>query len=363
MKLNPLLLTSGILAICLSGLFYFKHHMANAAGNQQMPEPVMSIKATSPQVQNYQQTTGLIGQARAVEQASIKNELAGKITRLNFQSGDLVTKGQVLLELSHSEEDAQLKAAKAEAALNRQTLDRYLALQENGRISDDKVDQAKSLLAKAEAEMERISAIIEKKVITAPFAGYTGIHDLAVGQYIDSNSQITNLIGDNDFIWIDFNVPQTYPVLALGESVGVVVKGKATQEAQASIVSVSPVLNSSSRQLKYRAKVAKSVLTLTPNQLVKINFPVAPVQALTLIPQLAVKRDQLGDYVFVLKKEGEAYRAHQVKVDLGVRFGDLISVESGLEPGVLIASEGAFKLWPGVQTRFASPDENQGETL
>jgi len=363
MKLNPLLLTSGILAISLSGLFYFKHQMANAADNQQMPEPVMSIKATYPQVQNYQQTTGLIGQARAVEQASIKNELAGKLTRLNFQSGDLVKQGQVLLELSHSEEDALLKAAKAEAALNRQTLERYLALQENGRISDDKVDQAKSLLARAEAEMERIAAIIEKKIITAPFSGYTGIHDLAIGQYIDSNTRITELIGNNDFIWIDFNVPQTYPVLAIGEAVGVAVKGKQTQQAQASIVSISPALNTNSRQLKYRAKIAKSALALTPNQLVKINFPVAPAQQLTLIPQLAVKRDQLGDYVFVLKKEGEAYRAHQVKINLGVRFGDQISVESGLETGDLIASEGAFKLWPGVQTRFSSPQQSQGETL
>ncbi|WP_281558046.1 efflux RND transporter periplasmic adaptor subunit [Thalassomonas sp. RHCl1] len=363
MKLNPLLITSGILAIGLSSLFYFKHHLANAADNQAMPEPVMSIKATYPQVQRYQQTTGLIGQAHAVEQASIKNELAGKITRLNFRSGDLVSQGQLLVELSHSEEDALLKAAKADAALNRQTLDRYLVLQQSGRISDDKVDQAKSLLAKAEAEMDRIAAIIDKKIITAPFSGYAGIHDLVIGQYLDSNSQITELIGNNDFIWIDFNVPQTYPVLALGEAVDIAVKGRDVQAAQASIVSISPALNTNSRQLKYRAKIAKSALTLTPNQLVKVNFPVGPAQDLTLIPQLAVKRDQLGDYVFVLKKEGEAYRAHQVKIDLGIRFADQVSVNSGIEPGVLIASEGAFKLWPGVQTRFNSPAQNQGELL
>ncbi|WP_371375134.1 efflux RND transporter periplasmic adaptor subunit [Thalassotalea aquiviva] len=351
MKLKPFLITLIMLTVCVSALFYFKQQQNKNSAQATMPEPVMAVTATTVQLQPFQKTTGLIGQGIAVQQAEIMNELAGKISYLNVGSGDLVKAGQVLFEINHNEEDALLKSAKAQTKLDQQTLERYLSLQKNGRISDEQVDLARAKLAQSQAEQERISTIIDKKVIKAPFDGHLGIHDLAIGQFIESNTPITRLIGNSDFIWVDFNVPQTYQELAIGANIKISSQaGKYV--ATATIVSKSPLLNSVSRQLKYRAKLPLAMMKLKPNQIVKVHFPVKPIENVVIVSSLAVKRDQLGNYVFALKKHDDGYRAEMVKVTLGPRVDDNIVIESGLEPGTLIASEGAFKLWPGVKTQF-----------
>jgi len=363
MKIKFFVLTAGILVFCVSSLFSLKHHSAQAA-NSQMPEPEITVEASYAKLEQYQPTTGVIGQAQAVQQAVIKNELAGKIAKLNFTSGQLVKPNQVLLEINHQEEDALLKSIEADVVLYKRKLARFKSLHAKGQISDEKVDDVQALLTKAHAEIERITAVIDKKMLRAPFSGFTGIHDLSVGQYLDSNSEITNITGDNNFIWVDFNVPQTYQALAIGDIVQVQIKGTKSQTIMAEIASVAPRLNSDTRQLKYRAKVAKSVAQLKPNQLVKVFIPTAEQNTVLMIPQQSVIRDQLGDYVYLLqldeKSADKTYRAAITKVELGDRIADKIVVKAGIDERSMIAAKGAFKLWPGAKAVFTSPQSSVG---
>lgn len=363
MKIKSFVLTAGILVFCVSSLFSLKHHSAQAA-NSQMPEPEITVEASYAQLAQYQPTTAVIGQAQAVQQAVIKNELAGKIAKLNFTSGQLVNREQVLLEFNHQEEDALLKSIQADVVLYKRKLSRFQALHAKGQISDEKVDDVQALLTKAHAEIERITAVIDKKIIRAPFSGFMGIHDLTVGQYLDSNSEITNVTGDNDFIWVDFNVPQTYQSLAAKDQVQVQIKSKQAQMLTAEITSIAPRLNAETRQLKYRAKVSKSEAILKPNQLVKVFIPTAAQDTVLLIPQQAVIRDQLGDYVYQLqldeKSSDKTYRAAITKVELGDRIADKIVVNAGIDERSMIAAKGAFKLWPGAKAVFTSPQSSVG---
>ncbi len=348
-----------VLIIGIGGLFYFKSWQDSANQGFAMPEQVINIEAQYVQTKPYQKTTALIGQASALQHATISNELAGKITRVNFTSGQKVDLGKVLFEINHREESALLKSAKAESRLNKQTLERYLILHKDGRISDDQVDLANAQLAKSLAEIERIAAIIDKKVIKAPFTGHIGIHDLSVGQYIDSNTQITELVADSDYIWVDFNVPQTYPQLPLNSHVMVFDKSSQTS-AKTEIVSISPSLNQASRQAKYRAKLVLSDMPIKPNQLLKVEFPLTSPEQHLVISQQAVVKDQLGDYVFVLNEADGGHRAIQTKVLLGDRMGDEVIVVSGLEANALVATQGAFKLRSGIKTAFTLDEKNEG---
>lgn len=363
MKIKSLVLTIGVLTFSVASLFSIKHQNAQAA-NTQMPEPEITVEASYAQVNQYQPTTAVIGQAQAAQQVNIKNELAGKITKLNFTSGQFVSGGEVLLEINHQEEEALLKATQADALLYQRKLTRFQSLHAKGQVSDEKVDELQALLAKAHAEIERISAVIDKKVIRAPFSGYSNIHNLTVGQYLDSDSEITNFIGDNDFIWVDFNVPQTYQALTTKDVVQVQIKGKQQQTITAKITSVAPRLDTDTRQLKYRARVNNSQALLKPNQLVKVLMPIATQSTVLLIPQQSVIRDQLGDYVYQLQLDKtspeKTLRAAITKVELGDRIADKIVVNTGIDAHSLIAAKGAFKLWPGAKVAFSSPETSVG---
>lgn len=356
MKLLPWLSVVVIVSASVGGLFYYKDSLSNNQQMQSGPEPSAKVEAFRAVNANYQKQLSVIGEGHAVKYIALKNELAGKVSKLNIASGDVVKKGQVLLELEHTEELASLASAKATKVLKQQTLARYQELAKEKRISKENVDVAQAEYRIAIADIARLEAIIAKKVIVAPFDASIGIHNISVGQFLDSNTDITDLIGIDDFIWVDFKVPQIYPQLAINSTVEVTASGASSLvgvSSAAVISSVEPLLTQDSRQLKYRAKVLKSELEVKPNQLVKVAVPITSAQSVIMVPSLAIVRDQLGEYIFKLvKDENGDYRASREKVTLGDRVNEQVIVNEGLALDELVAAKGSFKLRPGLKIRF-----------
>ena len=358
MNIRRWVITLVVLSLSLAGIFGYKEslNLARAQQGQGMQEPSATVAGETVQTVNYQASTKVSGEVQPYKQLELNNELAGKITRLNLVSGSLVTAGDLLLELDHSEESARVIGVKARLELNRHTYKRYLRLQKNNEISDELVDQARAEVEIAQSELAVLQASIRKKQIYAPFTAHVGIHNLEVGQYLDSNTQITKLIGVYDYTWVDFSLPQTYGELTVGTRVSIKTIADNSQTFQAEIIAVDPQLSSSSRQLKYRAQFARTSGFLKPNTLVTVTAPVAKARELVAVSDLAITRDHLGDYVFVLEDEGNnSYRAKRQKVVLGDRRGDKVMVTDGLAPGTLIATKGAFKLRPGLKVFLADP--------
>ena len=356
MNIRRWIITIVILLLTLAGIFGYKESLIVAKAQQgaHMPEPSATVEASTAELISYQATTKISGEVQAYKQLQLSNELAGKVTKLNLTSGSRVEAGQLLLELDHSEESARLIGVKARLELNQHTYKRYLQLQKSNKISDELVDQAKSDVVTAQSEQAVLQTSIGKKQLFAPFNARVGIHNLALGQYLDSNSEITTLIGINDYNWIDFSLPQTYGEIALGTQVQIKTITNNSKVYQAEIIAVAPQLSSSSRNLKYRTQIAQSTDSLKPNTLVTVTVPVAKSKRLVAVADLAITRDHLGQYVFVLQDEGNnSYRAKRQKIILGDRQGDKVMVLEGLEPGTLIATKGAFKLRPGLKVFIA----------
>jgi membrane fusion protein (multidrug efflux system) len=360
MKLIPWLSVVVVVSATVGSLFLYKNSLSQQQQGQAQYEPVATVTATRAKVSAYQKRLSVIGESQAVKYITLKNELAGKISKINFSSGDTVERGSILLEFDHNEENASLAAAKANSLLKLQTFNRYKLLVKEKRISEESVDIAKAEYQVAIAEISRIEAIIEKKVFIAPFTANTGIHNLSVGQYLDSNTDITQLIGVETFTWVDFKVPQTYQQLTVGSDVDITISTDASAHATATINSIEPLLTQDSRQLKYRAKVLNRDLMLKPNYLVKVAVPIMDKVDVVTVPKLAIVRDQLGDYVFKLvSDENGDYRATRHKVELGDRIQDRVIISQGLNEHDLVAAKGAFKLREGLKTQF--DDKNLAE--
>ncbi|TYK66538.1 efflux RND transporter periplasmic adaptor subunit [Colwellia echini] len=358
MNITKWLIVIIILALTIFGLYSYKSSLQQAAHEQaaMMPEPAATVTAINVTDMLYQKMIKVSGEVQAFKFLILNNELAGEITRLNAPSGATVKKGQVLLTLDHRDEDAQLLAAKATLLLRQQTLDRNIALQKNRGISEDKVDEARAAVQIAQADISIIETAIDKKTLIAPFNANVGIHTLEVGQYLDKNSQVIELVGVNDFTWVDFNLPQIYQELSLGSTVNInpITANDQTESLSAQIIAIDPKLSRNSRHLKYRAQIDSSTVSLKPNTLVSVIVPISKQARFTAVPDLAIKRDALGSYVFVLEPaEQGSYRAKQVPVKLGERQGDTVMILQGLEQGQLIANKGAFKLFPGMKVYLA----------
>ncbi|MEW6990398.1 efflux RND transporter periplasmic adaptor subunit [Colwelliaceae bacterium 6441] len=358
MNISRWIAVSAVLGGTIFGLYSYKSSLQEAAAAQgaSMPEPSATVSAIAVSTAHYQKTVKVSGEVQAFKQLVVNNEYAGKIIELNAASGSEVQKGQTLLELDHSDEDAKLIAAKARLTLGERTLARYKKLKKNNEISAELVDEAKANVQIAKSEIAVLSSVISKKKLVAPFNAKVGIHTLEVGQYLDKNSQVLELVGVNDFTWVDFYLPQVYQELELGT---IITLKPMNSDAvlSAEIVAVDPQLSATSRNLKYRAQIASSELSLRPNTLVSVIAPVSAQSTLVSIPDLAIKRDPFGNYVFVLEQSDDgSYRAKQVKIELGERRADQVFVLNGLNEGQLIANKGAFKLFPSMKVYVAEND-------
>ena len=354
MKIRQWTMTIIILAAVISGLYVYKLSLQESASEGTgMFEPSATVNATETVRVDYQKTLKVSGEVQAFKSLSLHNELAGQIIKLNAKSGSLAKKDQVLVEIDHRDEDARLIAAQAQLTLTKQTHRRYLKLKKNNEISDELVDQAQASVEIAKSEVAILETTISKKKLRAPFEAKIGIHNLEMGQYLDNNSQVLSLIGVNEYTWIDFHLPQIYRELSVGSLVKVSPMNQA-ESFDAIITAIDPQLARQSRSLKYRAQIKSSLLALKPNTLVSVYSPISASTSLISVPDVAITRDPLGSYVFVLESEGEgAYRAKQVKVILGERNTDTVMVLSGLDEGTLIATKGAFKLFPEMKVFIA----------
>lgn len=357
MKLIPWLITLLVLAMLSAAASAFRQWQNNTPASAS--EQTAAVTAQNVASLWYRPTRQVSGVLKAPQYLELTNELSGTISRLNFSSGAVVEQDQVLLEIEHQEELARLKATEVRLAQQQKTVSRYQQLYQGQKVSTEALELAQARFSELQAEQQVLQSIIAKKVLKAPFRARVGIHDLQVGQFLESNKILTGLVGLTAYSWVDFSVPQSLPELAMGAEISVRLPGQSAA-VTAQVISVEPEVSAQLRQLRYRARLPLPQQQLRANQLVQVDFATGEQLQLPAIPTTAVVRDQLGDYVYLLEKDqAGVLRARRQQVQLGARLGEQVLVTAGLQQAQLIAGEGAFKLRDGLRAEVTKTAATQ----
>lgn len=339
------LVTLCICALIFAGLATYKYLQISAAiaFGKSFPEPSANVEAVVAEKTVIDNTVTTIGEIIAPRTVDLRNELAGRVTSVNFHAGQAVKRGDILVQLDVLEEEARLKAAQANVKLAELELRRAKQLLKNKTVSQENVDQNQARFDIAQANVNELLAIISKKTITAPFDAVTGLHELDSGEYLQSNTRIVTLVGNSEFLWADFNVPLAQASLAIGDNVQVWLPSN-NQRFNAQVIAKDSTISATSRNLRYRAKfLATNVIPA--NSVVDIAIPTAKITVFEL-PATALLKDELGDYVFILNKDsgGKGYRAERREVLVTRQNDQTVAIQKGLITGELVATHGAFKL-------------------
>ena len=158
-----------------------------------MVTPPTTVTSVDVKKADWQPILTAVGSISPVQGAMISAELAGTVDEINFQSGALVTKGEVLLKLDASPEEAQMRSAQADAELAKNDLDRAHGLAERKVISAAEFDAAQSKYAQKKAAVENMQSVIDKKQIRAPFDGTAGIRAVNPGQMVKVGDPLVSL--------------------------------------------------------------------------------------------------------------------------------------------------------------------------
>ena len=337
----------------LAGVKMLQIRTLMAAGKS-FVQPPEAVSSTTVRQEKWQNTLSAIGTMTAFQGVIITPELPGTITEIDFESGALVAKGDLLLRLDTSAEDAQLRALDAQAELARINLARERTLREQNMISQSELDGAEATLKQNQANADATRAAIEKKTIRAPFAGRLGIRMVNLGQYLDTGKPIVSLQSLAP-IYVDFSLPQQeLGRLKEGMKVRITTDAYPGREFDGDISAINPDLDQSTRSVSLQATFQNAEKLLRPGMFSRVEVLLPEEQDVLVIPATAVLSATYGDSVFIIESGPDktsgtsALIVRQQFIRPGAARGDFVSVQAGLKPGERVVKAGAFKLRNGM---------------
>ena len=334
-----LLLTAGALAAWKVAAIA---DSADAAANQ--PEPMETIVVAAARQRPYTPSTTAVGTVVAQRSVTLRNELPGTVRRVNLAPGRIVEAGTILVALDVSVESAELRAQEAQAALAKTLFERARRLNERRAVSDTELDEALAQRDVALAQVARTRAIIERKMIRAPFRARIGISDLHPGQYLNEGTEVTTLQGVDDEAYVDFSVAQQVAAqLEGGADVNIFAAGAGTA-ISGTVVATDARVDRDTRNATVRALV-EAASAPAPGSAVRVHVPNGAPRLAVAVPVSALRKGPAGDHVFVIAKDRHGQsRAYVRPVQTGALLGDEVLIEAGIKPGEQVAASGSFKL-------------------
>jgi membrane fusion protein (multidrug efflux system) len=287
-------------------------------------------------------------------------EAAGIVAKIGFDSGDLVPKGKLLVELDTKVERADLASAITARDLAALEAGRARELERAGAIAVAVRDEAEAQLRDAEARVASRKATIERRKIRAPFAGRVGIREVDLGQFLNPGDRIT-VLETSESVFVDFTLPQEQlQKLSVGMTVRVGLRDRAEQRLEGEVAAIVPSVDPATRNVTIRARVPNPKNQLRTGMFLDVSVVLPEKRTVVVVPATAIVHASYGDSVFVLEEKpadapgtrevgGKPVRvARQHFVKLGATRGDFVAVTSGLEAGKAVVTAGAFKLRNGV---------------
>ncbi len=279
------------------------------------------------------------GTLRADESVTVKPEVEGRITRIDFTEGERVTLGQVLFVLDPALADADVREAQAMAEVTRTALRRADSMGARSLISKAEIDKLRADAAVMNARAASARARLAKTQIRAPFAGHAGLRDVSVGEFVTSGQALVTVVR-LDPIEVDFSLPETQLTqVAVGQSIEIGFDAFRERRFVGEVVAIDPVINLASRSARVRARIANPEGALRPGLSARLALNVGEARNALLMPEQALLQE--GDVRFVYTiKDG---KAKKVIVQTGRRVPGEIEIVSGLAEGDQVMTAGQAK--------------------
>jgi membrane fusion protein (multidrug efflux system) len=320
-----------------------------AFGKAYVPPPE-TISSAVAHEENWQDTLTAVGSINAAQGVTVAAEVPGTVTEIDFESGAVVAKGDLLLRLDTSSEEAQLNAVKAQVELARLNAERTQKLSLDKTVSQSELDSAEATLKQFQANADGIRATIDKKTIRAPFAGRLGIRLVNLGESLDARKAIVSLQSLTP-VYADFSLPQQdLSQLQTGLPVQLTSDSYPGQKFDGTLSAINPDLDAATRSVTLRATFENTNQLLRPGMFVSVAVILPQAQPVLAVPATAVLSAPFGDSVYVIEQSTNAADGLVVRqqfVRTGRSHGDFVSVLTGLKAGERIVSAGLFKLHNG----------------
>ncbi len=278
------------------------------------------------------------GSLLAAEQVDIYPEISARITQLNIQEGQPVTKGALLVKLFDADLRAQLQKLQAQADNARRTEERNKQLLARGGISQQEYDIVTTNLRSSLADIELVRANLQRTEIRAPFSGVIGLRNVSSGAVVSPSTLIARLQQISS-LKLDFSIPEKYgQAVRTGSAISFLVDG-ANKPSQGEVYAIEPGVEEQTRNLRIRARVNNTTARFRPGTFARVTLTIQNERSLVVPTQAVIPQTRTNQVVVV--KNGKA-QFRDVKT--GLRTAGTIQILSGVQAGDTVATTGLLFL-------------------
>lgn len=322
----------------------------------------VTVVAQTVHARSFADRTEAVGTVSANESVTVTPPVTERVAAVRFENGAFVERGDVLIELEHAEESADLEEARIDLEEQERQFARVSALRERELVSQEDLDLAQGYLDAAKARVAAAEARLEDRIITAPFAGVLGIRRVSPGSLVSPGDVITTL-DDLSVVKVDFSVPEA---LLAQIAVRQPVEGRSAAWAEDTftgrVVSIDSRVDPTTRAVAIQARVPNPEGKLRAGMLMTIELTCRPRSALG-VPERALLSYADRQYVYVVRDD---QTVEQREVKLGARDVGWVEIVSGLTAGEMIVVDGLLNLRDGARVRVepseASPTSADAES-
>ena len=286
--------------------------------------------------------TQAVGSLRSRRGVVIRPEVSGRITQLNFNDGQRVRKGQLLVQFDDQLQLAQVQQSVAELSIAQANQKRNQELVAQNFISQRSLDESAANLQVAQAKLSLSQATAARLKILAPFDGIVGIRQVNVGDYLKDGADIVN-IEDIEAIFVDFRLPERFQSkVKRGQTAMLDIDALPGRKYTAQVQAIDPLIDANGRSVGVRGCIDNRQLQLRPGMFARVNAVFGERDNARVIPEEAIVPQ--GGRQFVIKllagPTAQTRITKRVEVKVGLRRPGKVEILDGLEAGDTVVSTG-----------------------
>lgn len=317
----------GVLALVIVGLALPKINDSGASeeGNGGAADAPTQVDATVIEPSTMTEQIRTTGTLRADESVELTAESAGKITAIQFEEGERVEEGELLVQINDAELRAEKRRLEHRLELATDRAERQRKLLEEGGVSQEEYDATANEVAVLNAELDLVEARIEKTQVRAPFSGIVGLREVSEGAYVSPETNITTLQRVNP-MKVTFSVAEQYASrVRAGQTITFSVRDQ-DQAIEGQVYAAEAGMNPDTRTLQLRARAPNPDGTLRPGMFADVTVTLGTIDDAIAVPSFAVVPTLDGQRVFV----AEDGAAQPRNITLGTRTDSTVQVTDGL---------------------------------
>ncbi|MGA2181317.1 MAG: efflux RND transporter periplasmic adaptor subunit [Verrucomicrobiota bacterium] len=313
-----------------------------------------------------------VGHVMPYSTVTIRPQVGGIISQVHFQEGQEVKKDDLLFTIDPrptqaaldvaraalERDAAQLEYAKINFAREQKLFDQKLISQDELDTNRASLDALTGTVAADKAAITNALLNLEFTEIRAPFDGKTGSLQFYQGNVVKAPDDTLLTINQIHPIHVAFAVPEQYLPEIKREMRQKTLKVMATFQnmdtpPQGELTFIDNSVDPTTGTIQLKATFPNEDSTLWPGQFVQVALTLSDLTNAIVVPSQAVQTGQNGQFVYVVKPD---QTAGERPVTIGITYQGETVVQSGLQAGETVVTDGQLRLEPGTKVSIKNPE-------